>query len=73
MQMNIFLPLIFRLLKALPSGNYRNILIRMVRSRLSSKELLESHISAHAPSDRDEARCVNAIARKRERVKSVPL
>jgi hypothetical protein len=39
-------PLIFRLLKALPSGNYRNILIRMVRSRLSSKELSESHISA---------------------------
>src|SRR5882762_2730196 len=40
-------PLIFRLLKALPSGNYRNILMRMVRSRLFSKELLESHISAH--------------------------
>jgi hypothetical protein len=38
---------IFRLLKALPSGNYRNILMRMVRSRLFSKELLESHISAH--------------------------
>ena len=54
-------PLIFRLFKALPSGNYRNILMRMVRSRLFSKELLESHISAHAPSDRDEARCVNAI------------
>src|SRR5712672_3324357 len=54
-------PLIFRLLKALPSGNYRNILIRMVRSRLSSKELLESHSLAHALNDRDEARCVNAI------------
>src|SRR6266446_1036904 len=55
-------PLIFRLLKALPSGNYRNLLMRMVRSRLSSKELLESHILAHALNDRDEARCVNAIA-----------
>jgi hypothetical protein len=53
---------IFCLFKALPSGNYRNILMRMVRSRLFSKELLESHISAHALSDRDEARCVNAIA-----------
>src|SRR6266446_5643881 len=31
---------IFRLLKALPSGNYRNILMRMVRSRLSCRELL---------------------------------
>ena len=39
--LNLF-PLIFPLLKALPSGNYRNLLIRMVRSRLSSKELLES-------------------------------
>src|SRR6266404_9164167 len=58
-------PLIFRLLKALPSGNYRNLLMRMVRSRLSSKELLESHILAHALNDRDEARCVNAIDGRR--------
>jgi len=44
MQMNIFLPLIFRLLKALPSGNYCNILMRMV----SRDEKQEETGIAHA-------------------------